>query len=280
MPKQPTTPEQAISGNVDQSTSNAEVPMQRSESRQRLADTNAAVEKQRENVAQAEQVVVRAKDAVTNANRRLADFGDLDSRILRHRVTALKRGEDSSVLPGELRDQQRERLIAQEEISHAEAILAEVTAELETERQQLESAQRNQSAAAVGIFEEQIQKLLDQHLEAKRVVEQFRILLTSTGVPPFVPTHWAHLSPEQRNLQLHAMLRDAGLPFGSPEDWIQIHGKLMRGLSREVDPNNRHSAEAYEKSTEYWRNFSSALLKDPDADPGLPPVSNELWQSL
>jgi hypothetical protein len=232
-----------------------------------------AVDTAKQAVQAAQDVVARAEAAVETSRARVATFSDLDSRLIQFRVKALKAGQDSSVLPAELRDQQLERLRSQEELSHAEATRETVKAELADVIKALESAEASQGAAAVGVYTECVQVHLDHLVEVDRLRAHLHLLLKGCGVPSFVPSHWAMLNPDQRQSLLRTALRDSGLPFGDPAHWEELYGKILRAFKNSPDVGDSPKNQALlEEARTHWRSFADELLKNPDAVPGLPPV--------
>jgi len=246
--------------------------------RQELKNALGELQTARSAVEQSGGTLQRAQDACSNAAAVVQSFGDLEHRVVQWRVSALKQGIDSAVLPRDLSEQQLELLHSRK--GHEQAVLAhrQVQEEHEAAQKTLLDAQARYESALVGVLAEHVDNVLKHLAEAAQLREHMRILLRGVGIPTFEPTHWVRLSPEQRRTQLLNTLQDAGLPFGSPENWEAIREAVAKALVVDLAPNlfdgEKKAADA--RARDYWKNFTSSLMADPDAEPG--PLPN--WDAL
>lgn len=228
--------------------------------RARVIEENAAA------VAQAAMVAV--EQARTDASR----FADLDEDAVKSRLAVLK-GEAGAKTPEEIRELQRQRVIANEELRAAEATLQVAQRELDDRRGNVERNRKLAASHATSILSECATDVIAAWERANEERERLRLVLQ--GLMPVIGVPLEIMPAEQQANIIRDSVTAAGLPYGDLVDWQHVQKKVGGALARRYAPMDAGPGIARARS--YWKQYADAVLADPAAEPAPLPSGVELW---
>lgn len=207
----------------------------RAEALARLRDAARSMREAERVVDTAKYNTDRALQAVQKAELAVAAFGDLDRRLKSYKVEAIKAGGLEALLPPALKQQQLERIAANENLKLSREAQAELLAELESAQEVLEENRASLAMCADDLV----------FHEALALTEEFEALNSRRRKLRLV---FEALSDTSRhNLKLIAVAREA--------------------LSFDVLPDYPMNGELQRLACEAWRDYRNALTSNPDSEP-------------
>jgi len=242
-----------------------------STARQSLKEALSAEQRAREIEANADKIVRAASAALDEARAVAAQFVGLDEQVVKSRLAALK-GESGAKSQEELREAQRRRIIAHEEVSAAESTLAIAQSELAEAGGNIARICKVRDSWAVAVISERVGDVIAalQRVEEQR--DALRAILSSLSIGDLP---WQQVIEPQRSMAIQSSVSAWGLPFGTSEDWLRLHEKISAALTRTSERKDPASGVA--RSRAYWKQLADAVLADPSAEPASLPTSEDLW---
>jgi hypothetical protein len=235
--------------------------------RQALREKLDAVPAAREAVTHAHAVADAAAKALDEARHNLAQFSSIDQEIPQQRLEVLKGGDPRRL--EELKEMQRRRILAREELAGSESTQALAASELVNAQDKLKAAETECAAAAVSVMSEHVAAVIAELRDIDQRRERLRMTLMGVGLPRVDAAAWARLTPDQiRNIVVIAVTK-AGLPAASAEQWQAVHREIADALMKTESAQPRKPDDAMIAETaEGWKAFSDALSTDPAAEVG------------
>lgn len=233
-----------------------------SPARQELREALAGIETARSAFEKAEKVAIDAASELEQCRTGLSVFDDLDEQMAKARLNALK-GADPKVID-EMREAQRQRVLAKEDLTAAEKTLQLAQGEAANAKDALTGAEKARDRLVALIFSERVDEViaLIEELNSRR--EGLRSILK--GLQMLVPG-WEALQPTQLAQLMGAALSNAGLPSAAPEEWIGLELKILGALADKGNFPGTVGDLAKRKAE--WKEFAEQILVDPaaEADP-------------
>jgi hypothetical protein len=220
--------------------------MPESSTRARLREADANLETATKELAQAEVLAKKADAQKGLAESAVQNSLVTSNGVIQWRINALKTGS-ADPMPADLIESRRESALAQENLEHAEAVLAHLNLEYEAAQQNLTSAEREKVAAVNAVVLEEAQSLVAELAELCAKRHHLRLVL--------------------RGLTLHS---------ATPQNYNLAQNLINSGL-QDDDRQLPMSHSPIQKASAYWRAFSDALVSSADAKPGDYPTWQSLW---
>jgi hypothetical protein len=242
-----------------------------SPARQMLRDTLEAQRRARVLADKAQLVVDAANAAVERATEDSAKHEQMGTDAIRERLALLK-GDLSAKTPEEIREAQRGRLLAKEELQAADQTLQAAKQEMEEFHGNVTRAERVANSHATAVISECVTDVIAEWEKVNAERERLRVILISLIV---ANVHLDALPRAQQTNIISSAVVNARLPYGDAQDWKHLQNKVGAALSKnfaQPDPG-----PSIAKARAYWATFADAILDDHAAEQAPLPSSNDLF---
>jgi hypothetical protein len=240
-----------------------------SPARQSLKDARESLERVRAIEEKARGVKNAAAAAVEDARNSLAQYAGVDEDLVQSRLAVLK-GETSAKSADDLREAQRLRFLAHEELNTSSQTLQLAEKEHEALLGNVERERKEVESRATQVLLERVAEVIALFEEANIRRETLRMTLRGLLLTP----GWEALSEPQRSSIIENAASRLGLPYGYPADWQNIQRTVGAALSNHFNPE---PSVGIPRAMAFWKRFADAVLADPAAEPAPLPSAEELW---
>jgi hypothetical protein len=248
-----------------------QVPPVLSPAREQLKQVLSAKQRAVALADKASKVVDAAATAVELARAESVKYDEIGADAIQARLDILKGGKGKS--PEEIREAQRNRLIAKEELLTSDLTLQAAKQELELAHGNISRAQRVCNSHATAVISECVTDTIAEFDKVSQELQRLRVILNSLIMTPGVALDI--YKPEQQHQIIRDAVSQAGLPMGDAADWRHLQNKVGGALSHNYQQPDPGPGIA--RARKYWAEFSNALLADPSFEQPQLPGAAELF---
>jgi hypothetical protein len=223
-------------------------------------------------VDKAQKVVEAASAAVEEARKESAKHDEIATDAVASRLAILK-GEQPAKSPEQLREANRNRIIAKEELLTGDLTLQAAQKELAESHDNVARTAKMAASHATSVLGECVTDTIALWDSVNQERERLRVILDSLVMARVALDM---LKPEQQQLIIKSAVVAAGLPYGDAQDWRHLQDKAGSALSRnyaQPDPGPGIS-----RARDFWARYSAALLTNPAAELPALPGASELFE--
>lgn len=211
-----------------------------------------------------------AASDVQKAHSDVAQFNGIEEDLVANRVATLK-GETPAKSVEELKDAQRRRGLAHEELSVAGQAHRVARESLDATRETLVRERKVVESRAIGVLSERVAEVVAMFQQVSAQQITLRTILRGLLLTP----GWEMVSEPSRTNIIQNTVAQCGLPLGQVGDWQKLMGQLALGMNVQFNPD---PATGISRATAYWKSVADAAIADPAADPEPLPSVDDLWK--
>jgi chromosome segregation ATPase len=218
----------------------------------------------------AQAVVDAANAALAEARDEAAKYDEAQEDVVRARLAALKGQPAKS--PDEIREHRRARLVAHEEVTACEQVLAAAKQEMEEFRGNVARSAKVCASHCTSVLSE---AATDAIALWDKINEQHQALRTILRAFVLAEIHLDALPAQQQVNIIQDAVLSAGLPYGDAQDWKHLQNRVGAALSKnyaQPDPT-----DSITRARKYWAVFASSLSADASAEQPALPSAAELF---